>query len=388
MLILTYKLNQRPSESVSEKTDNNSSENTTEFESENTTEVESENATGVELKNLTYGNDPNNLLQLEQAPCFGEGRVYYRNFQDQIVSFTLDGSDQKTHGTIGNLSELSSVASQLNYYNGNVYYMITQYREDYTRYTEIRSMDLQNGEEMEVAASDGVDNGMLIIGDNLFYSCYDKATEKTTVTAVNLITKERNLIFEKSTTHAGAGTSAFSTDGKYLYMLIPNGVYEVYRMPLSSVYEAEPQSELLIKVSLTSTILTDDGFYTSLDYDLVFFAYADSGSEWEYETLMTDLPADGETNSEEGIIRNLIWYSEKWIFGDAMISRSQFNRNLYYSNSLDYRESVSVGELSFEQSAQNGTGLYLGADENTLYVILENENGVTFNKLAADGTYQ
>ena len=345
-----------------------------------------------------YGNDPNNLFQMDNTVCFGNGRVYYINFSDEVASFALDGSDAAVHGVIGNLSEGSYGGSALNWYNGKVYYMITQYREDYTRFVEVRSMDVETGEETQIAVYDNSDNptsnSMLIIGDNLFYSCYDTNTKTTSVTVQNLITGESNLILEMTTSSAGLGHAAFASDGANLYLYIYNGFYSVYKMPMSAVYDSEPSCEQVAVVSLNSTVLTGDGMYTdhtdgnTHESSYVFYAYENSGENWPYETVLDHVAADGDTGDEEGIIRNLIWYSTKWMLGDALVSEAQFNRNLYYASSVDYTQSVSVSGLSFEQSAQNGTGLYAGEYEDVLYLILEDENGVSFHTLAADGTYK
>jgi len=353
---------------------------------------------GFSAEQLVYGNDPNNLYQLEMTPCFGDGRVYYINFNDEVASFALDGSDAKVHGTIGNISENSSGASHLNWYDGGVYYAITQYREDYTRYVEIRRMDVQTGEEAVVATCDSsdnvTDNGMIIIGENLFYSCYDPDTKATTATVFNLATQETGLILKETTAHAGLGSAVFTTDGKYLYIFIYNGLYRVYKMPLAAVYDREPSYEQVAVISLPPTVLTEKGFYTDYtdtdthDSSFVFYHYDTSGADWSYETILDQVASDGDTGSEEGILRNLVWYSYKWFLGDGMVSVSQMNKKLYYSSSADFTQSASLGGLSFENSAVNGTGLYAGIYEGVFYLIQEDKNGVTFHTLTSDGSYK
>ena len=347
---------------------------------------------------LTYGNDPNNLYQLNDTVCFGNGRVFYINFRNEVASFAMDGSDPKVHGAIGEISQGSSGAIAPNWYEGRVYYMITQYRADYTRYVEIRSMDVETGEETQVAVYDGSDhpaaNGMLIIGDDLFYSCYDNGTDLTTVTVQDLVTGESNLVLDRTTAHGGSGHAGFASDGTNLYLYINNGVHMVFKVPMSAIYDSEPPCQQVAAVSMTSTVLTGDGMYTDYtdpstrESSYVFYAYENSGENWPHETVLDHVDADGDTGSEEGIIRNLIWYSAKWMLGDALAAEAQFNRNLYYAPSVDYTQSVSAGELDFESSAANGNGLHAGTCEDVLYLVLENGDSASFHTLTADGTYQ
>ncbi len=348
------------------------------------------------VKNLAYGNDPNNLLQLAHAPCFGEGRAYYINFNNEVASYSLDGSDAKAHGTVGNLSEMSSGALYLNWHDGSVYYMITQYREDYTRYVEVRAMDVQTGEETTIETNEESDNvmsnGMMILGDNLLYSCYDPQTDDTTVTVVNLASQDKNQIFHGKA-QAGNFAALFTTDGKSLYLFIPDSSYRVYKMALSALYDEEPSYERLADIPTASTALTEDGIYTTLaDPDThsnsyVFYAYGDSGEDWTFQVLLPEAPSDNAA-SEEDIIRNLVWRSGKWFLGDTLACLSWLNDHLYLSSTYDYTQSAFVGEAAYEDSSENGSGLYAGVYEGVLYLILEDQNGVSFHTLTADGTYR
>lgn len=359
-------------------------------------EKDSNNAAAVDM-DLTYGNDPNNIYQLSQAPCFGDGRAYYINFNDEVASFALDGSDPKIHGTINNITEMSFGASCLNWRDGFVYYMLTQYREDYTRYVEIRSMNLETGEEQILETCEEGDNptanGMIIIGDNLLYACYDPGNSMTTATVVNLFSGEKNLLFNKTTRGTG-GITTFTTDGANLFLAIEDQYCRIYTIPLAELYTTEPVSEPIAAFNKETVIFEENGIYGAVpvsgthSYNYEFYPYASAGQDWACETLMEDLIADGEMGSEEGIINNLIWRSERWLLDGATASVSTMNRNLYYSPSTDYTQSASCGMLTFEASGANGTGKYIGEYEDVLYVICQDGDAVSFQTLTADGTFQ
>lgn len=352
----------------------------------------------AEIMDVTYGNAPNNLFQLSQTPCFGDGRVYYINFNNQVSSFALDGSDARVNGSINDISDRSSGAKCLNWYDGAVYYMLTQYREDYTCYTEIRSMNPETGEEKTVEAYEGngdaKSSGMGIIGDNLFYACYDSAEKKNIVNVTNLVSGEKNKLFEHTVGGMGSGDAVFATDGKNLYMAMPEQAIVVYKLPLAELYSPEPVCEQAAAFWDASTIFTENGIYTAIENpdthqsNYEFLRYSDSGGNWPQEVVLENLIADGESGTEQDIVNNLIWYSDKWMLGDALASVSQMNRNLYYSASIDYTQSSSVGELDFENSAANGTGKYIGAYENVLYVICQKGEEVSFHTLTAEGEYK
>lgn len=335
---------------------------------------------------MVYGNDPNNLFQLPQSPCFGNGRAYYINANNEIASIALDGNDARIDGTIKNLSDTSTGASYLNWYNGSVYYIITQYREDSTRYLEIRSMDVSTGTESTVLKceeSDNIaDNGMLIIGDNLFYAGYDPATRNTTINVFNLQTEEQNQILKKNIDPSPL-SSAFVTDGEYLFL--QTGIW-IYRIAWSDIYKSEPKCEELLKVTtLTSLIIADNGFYfvePDKDHnanasDFVFYPFKDASTDWPYESIIENI-SDGDAPSTE---ESLIWYGNKWGLNETFVAYGK--KKFYFSPSSDFTKSVLVDELDLSY----GDVLHAGTYEGTLYIICESKDGLIFHTLTSDGTY-
>lgn len=372
-------------------------------EQESVTETEDSDAqsdaqevtqSAADVGDLTYGNDPNNFYQSSHAPCFGDGRVYYIDLDDNLASFALDGSDPQTHGSV-HITDSMSSPGFLNWYNGAVYYMVNQYREDYTAYLEIVCMDPQTGTETVVETIEGDSDseynpymeGMQIIGDRLFYAFAQSDT--VTVRVKDLVSGEENELFHNGTKGGGVSSAVFATDGENLYAEIPNTLDKVYSLPLSELYSADSLGDPLASLGGVAAVFSEDGIYTTMgseDTSYVFYAYQDSGSDWPYETIVEDVISNGKFDTEQDIIDNLIWLTVKWVLGDALASIQ--GKTLYYSPSVDYMQSSSVTELDFESSYANGRGLFAGEYQDVLYLICQNEDTTTLHTLTADGTFQ
>lgn len=345
----------------------------------------------IPVEDLVYGNEPNNLYQMSNAPCFGDGRIYYINSDSEIMSVALDGSDAKVVGTIGGLTKYSSSPCCLNWYQGSVYYVVVWDRENYDgRYIEIRSMDVSTGAESVVlTCEDNEYNAcdcMLIIGDNLFYSCYDVENKNTSINAFNLSTSKQNQIIKKNT-GSSPNSSVIASDGRYLYMAL--GGAGIFRTAWSGIYESEPKCEEVVSKNAYghTTIFTENGFYSVLSNedgtrDYVFYLFENSATDWPYETVTENISDGSPASVAEDIAKSLVYYAYDWMIGEAYAAHEE--GKVFYSSSADFTQSTAVGELELAY----GEILHAGTYDGMLYLIVEGANGMTFHTLTADGNYK
>ncbi len=345
----------------------------------------------VPVGNLTYGNEPNNLYQRSNAPCFGDGNAYFINSESEIVSVPLDGGSEKTVGAIGGLTKYSWTPCCINWYQGSVYYVVVWDREDSEgRYIEIRSMNVSTGEESVVLTCEDNDYNscgrMLIIGDNLFYECYNLKNNSTAIKVFDLKDSKENQIVKK-TVSSFANPTIFAADSRYVYIMIDGA--GIFRTPWSGIYGDEPECEKLVDESVmkNTMIITDEGFYAVIidsdgNRNFVHYKFDSSAADWPYETVASGL-SDGSPESEsEDPAGSLIYYADGWMLNGSY--SAYLSGAVYISQSADFTQSKSAGELvlAYEDI------MHPGAYDGTLYIIVEGSEGLSLHTLTADGTYQ
>lgn len=358
---------------------------------DNTDNSDNDGDNFVPVENLTYGNEPNNLYRRSNAPCFGDGNAYFINSDSEIVSVPLDGGDEKTVGAIGGLTKYSWTPCCLNWYQGSVYYVVVWDREDSEgRYIEIRSMNVSTGEESVVLTCKDNDynacGSMLIIGDSLFYECYNLKSNSTAIKVFDLKDSRQNQIVKK-TVSSFANPTVFAADSRYVYIMIDGA--GIFRTPWSGIYDSEPKCEEIIDESVmkNTVIITDEGFYSVIinsdgSRDFVFYKFGASAADWPYETVAAGISDGSPESVTENIAGALIYNADGWMIDGSYAA--YMSGIVYISQSADFTQSKSAGELSLAYEDI----MHPGAYEGTLYIIVEGSDGLTFHTLTANGNYK
>ena len=345
----------------------------------------------VPVENLAYGNEPNNLYRRTNAPCFGDGNAYVINSNNEIVKISLAGGEAETVGEIGGLTRYSWTPCCLNWYQGSVYYVVVWDREDYEgRYIEIRSMNVSTGAESVVLTCEDNDynacSSMLIIGDSLFYECYNLKGNSTAIKVFDLKDSRQNQIVKKSVS-SFANPTIFSADSRYVYIMIDGA--GIFRTPWSGIYGDEPECEKLVDESVmkNTMIITDEGFYAVIidsdnNRNFVYYKFDSSAADWPYETIAAGL-SDGSPESEsENPAGSLIYYADGWMIDGSYAAYR--GGGVYVSQSADFTQSKSVGELSLAYEDVMRPGAYDGV----LYFIVESDGEMSLHSLTAGGEYK
>ena len=353
--------------------------------------VDKDDGDFVPVGNLTYRNEPNNLYQRSNAPCFGDGKAYFINSESEIVSVPLDGGSEKTIGAIGGLTKYSWTPCCLNWYQGSVYYVVVWDREDDEgRYIEIRSMNVSTGEESVVLTCEDNDynscGSMLIIGDSLFYECYNLKNNSTAIKVFDLKDSKENQIVKK-TVSSFANPTIFAADSRYVYIMIDGA--GIFRTPWSGIYGDEPECEKLVDESVmkNTVIVAGEGFYSVIinsdgSRDFVYYKFDSSAADWPYETVAAGISDGSPESVTENTAGALIYNADGWMIDGSYAA--YMSGVVYISQSADFTQSKSAGELSLAYEDI----MHPGAYEGSLYIIVEGADGLTFHTLTASGNYK
>ena len=353
------------------------------------TEIPAEEPEEPERIDVVFGNKPNNLYQSSSAPCFGEGRIYYINRDNELASFALDGSDHLVHGSVGTVPD-HTTPSGLNYYQNAVYFVVTV-EEPEARYPEIRRFDLASNEVEPIASMIGnseynvtTANGLAIINDDLYYSYYEGSIANGRIVAgVISLTSDQTNTIKTISSPCGVHQFVFDSDGKYLYMR-SNDMGTVYRLPLSHVYDEEPECEQVLFGTADNSLTFDDGgFYVvvakedhSISYG--FYDYEKANAQWEYDLVM-DTISDTAEDQEQLFLTN------HYVLGQSMVCVSNAGSVLYSASADDLHLSDLV-KLDFAYENGYGYVYWLGEYEDVLYVVSGTEDGEVLQAIAPDGS--
>ena len=363
------------------------------------TETTETTAPTVEKAEVILGNSPNNLLQFNDTLCFAENRVFYLSDDYTLCSFSIDGSDWQEHCVVGD-SKLFSQLPCLNYYQGGIYFMAQTKISDSVRALEIRRYDLTEGtvETIHTFTPESglaVSKNMMIVNDTLCCAYSFSGEGKTNVEVIDLTTGKSNFV-TKGAANGGTTNFGFDTDGTCLYMIWNGGINDacMKRVLLSELFEENPKVEKLFgrPYYQESYVLDDGGLYAVVgdgNSDPVYGFYSHetlSGNIYEL-TLQEFHPVKYKNypETEQEYINNLGFdtITTDYILDGARVSvKSNADLELYYSNSLDWRESVLVAKLA---QANHHVGEY----NETLYFVLEDKDGnASLHFITADGNYQ